>query len=120
MVGGGWLARAMPEPTTYRLVRPPGADVQLDGKPVDLDADQRRVVDHGSGPLLVLAGPGAGKTTTLVEAIAERIEERGVHPDAVLGLTFSRKAAEHLRDRVAARVGRTMSGSTCSTFHSFA
>jgi superfamily I DNA/RNA helicase/RecB family exonuclease len=88
--------------------------------PVELDADQRRVVGHESGPLLVLAGPGTGKTTTLVEAIAERVQHRGVHPDAVLGLTFSRKAAEHLRERVAARVGRTMSGSTCSTFHSFA
>jgi superfamily I DNA/RNA helicase/RecB family exonuclease len=106
----------MPEPTTYRLVPP----AVVDGKPVELDADQRRVVDHEGGPLLVLAGPGTGKTTTLVEAIADRIEHRGVHPDAVLGLTFSRKAAEHLRDRVAARVGRTMSGSTCSTFHSFA
>ncbi len=106
----------MPEHTTYRLVRA----VTVDASPVDLDADQRRVVDHGSGPLLVLAGPGTGKTTTLVEAIAERIEHRGVHPDAVLGLTFSRKGAEQLRDRVAARVGRTMSGSTCSTFHSFA
>jgi superfamily I DNA/RNA helicase/RecB family exonuclease len=106
----------MPDQTTYRLVRP----APVDTKPMDLDADQRRVVDHVSGPLLVLAGPGTGKTTTLVEAIADRIEHRGVHPDAVLGLTFSRKAAEHLRDRVAARVGRTMSGSTCSTFHSFA
>jgi superfamily I DNA/RNA helicase/RecB family exonuclease len=106
----------MPEHMTYRLVPPATRDT----KPVDLDPDQRRVVDHESGPLLVLAGPGTGKTTTLVEAIAERIEHRGLHPDAVLGLTFSRKAAEHLRDRVAARVGRTMSGSTCSTFHSFA
>ncbi|MBO0845811.1 MAG: ATP-dependent helicase, partial [Nocardioides sp.] len=106
----------MPEPATYHLVAP----AHVDAKPVDLDDDQRRVVDHESGPLLVLAGPGTGKTTTLVEAIADRIEHRGVHPDAVLGLTFSRKAAEHLRDRVAARVGRTMSGSTCSTFHSFA
>jgi superfamily I DNA/RNA helicase/RecB family exonuclease len=106
----------MPEHTTYRLVSP----ATVEAKPIELDADQRRVVDHESGPLLVLAGPGTGKTTTLVEAIAERIEHRGVHPDAVLGLTFSRKAAEHLRDRVAARVGRTMSGSTCSTFHSFA
>jgi superfamily I DNA/RNA helicase/RecB family exonuclease len=106
----------MPAPTTYRLV----AAAHEAAKPVDLDDDQRRVVDHASGPLLVLAGPGTGKTTTLVEAIADRIEHRGVHPDQVLGLTFSRKAAEHLRDRVAARVGRTMSGSTCSTFHSFA
>jgi superfamily I DNA/RNA helicase/RecB family exonuclease len=110
----------MPEPTTYRLVAPAHASPHLEGKPIDLDADQRRVVEHESGPLLVLAGPGTGKTTTLVEAIADRIEHRGVHPDQVLGLTFSRKAAEHLRDRVAARVGRTMSGSTCSTFHSFA
>ena len=103
----------MPEHTTYRLVPPATVDAQLVGKPIDLDADQRRVVDHESGPLLVLAGPGTGKTTTLVEAIAHRIEHRGVHPDSVLGLTFSRKAAEHLHSRVAARVGRTMSGSTC-------
>ncbi len=106
----------MPEATTYRLVPPAHAVAQ----PVSLDEDQQRVVDHAGGPLLVLAGPGTGKTTTLVEAIADRIEHRGVHPDAVLGLTFSRKAAEHLRDRVSARVGRTMSGSTCLTFHSFA
>jgi len=102
--------------TTFHLVRPERAVAQ----PIALDREQQRVVDHERGPLLVLAGPGTGKTTTLVEAITERIEHRGVHPDAVLGLTFSRKAAEHLRDRVAARVGRTMSGSTCSTFHSFA
>src|SRR3954469_16613865 len=106
----------MAEHTTYHLVSP----ATLIAEPIELDIDQRRVVEHESGPLLVLAGPGTGKTTTLVEAIAERIEHRGVHPDAVLGLTFSRKAAEDLRDRVAARVGRTMSGSTCSTFHSFA
>src|SRR6476646_5240271 len=102
--------------TTYHLVRPEPATAA----PVALDPEQQRVVDHVAGPLLVLAGPGTGKTTTLVEAIAERIERRGVHPDNVLGLTFSRKAAEHLRDRVSARVGRTMSGSTCLTFHSFA
>jgi superfamily I DNA/RNA helicase len=106
----------MPEATTYLLVPP----VHPIAEPVTLDPDQQRVVDHAGGPLLVLAGPGTGKTTTLVEAIADRIEHRGVHPDAVLGLTFSRKAAEHLRDGVSARVGRTMSGSTCLTFHSFA
>ena len=85
-----------------------------------LDTSQQAVVDHGAGPLLVLAGPGTGKTTTLVEAIVDRIEHRGADPESVLALTFSRKAAEQLRDRVTARLGRTLSSSLSSTFHSFA
>lgn len=100
---------------TYHLVRPDAA-VSV---PV-LDEHQQRVVDHPGGPLLVLAGPGTGKTTTLVEAIVDRIERRGARPDEVLALTFSRKAAEQLRDRVTARLGRTMSRALASTFHSFA
>ncbi|MGI9156859.1 MAG: ATP-dependent helicase [Marmoricola sp.] len=86
----------------------------------ELDAHQRKVVDHPGGPLLVLAGPGTGKTTTLVEAIVERIEHRGADPSSVLALTFSRKAAEQLRDRVTARLDRTLSTTMSSTFHSFA
>ena len=89
-------------------------------EPVALDPEQRRVVDHEGGPLLVLAGPGTGKTTTLVEAIADRIERRGVDPSEVLALTFSRKAAEQLRDRVTARLGRTTGAAICSTIHSLA
>ena len=85
-----------------------------------LDAHQQAVVDHPGGPLLVLAGPGTGKTTTLVEAIVDRIENHGAAPESVLALTFSRKAAEQLRDRVTARLGRTLSTTMCSTFHSFA
>ncbi|NYD41031.1 ATP-dependent helicase [Nocardioides panaciterrulae] len=100
--------------TTYQLVRPPTVtDVPT------LDEHQQRVVDHPGGPLLVLAGPGTGKTTTMVEAIVRRVEE-GARPDQVLALTFSRKAAEQLRDRVTARLGRTMSTTLSSTFHSFA
>jgi superfamily I DNA/RNA helicase/RecB family exonuclease len=101
--------------TAYRLVRP-AAPTQ---RPV-LDDDQQRVVDHQGGPLLVLAGPGTGKTTTLVEAIVDRIETRGADPSQVLALTFSRKAAEQLRDRVTARLGRTTGSAICSTIHSFA
>ncbi|MGA8846399.1 MAG: UvrD-helicase domain-containing protein, partial [Nocardioides sp.] len=99
----------------YRLVLPHAA-VEVP----QLDAFQQQVVDHAGGPLLVLAGPGTGKTTTLVEAIVDRIEVRGARPDEVLALTFSRKAAEQLRDRVTARLGRTMTSSVSSTFHSFA
>ena len=100
----------------YRLRRPTPGRVAA---PV-LDEFQQSVVDHPGGPLLVLAGPGTGKTTTLVEAIVDRIETRGAAPDSVLALTFSRKAAEQLRDRVTARLGRTMATTLSSTFHSFA
>ena len=100
----------------YRLVRTRSG--QVSGP--SLDAHQQRVVDHPGGPMLVLAGPGTGKTTTLVEAIVDRIERRGASPDEVLALTFSRKAAEQLRDRVTARLGRTMATTLSSTFHSFA
>ncbi len=101
---------------SYQLVTPGAGRA---GSP-RLDPHQQRVLEHPGGPLLVLAGPGTGKTTTLVEAIVERIEGRGVDPSQVLALTFSRKAAEQLRDRVTARLGRTLSTTVSSTFHSFA
>ncbi|HSZ39531.1 MAG TPA: ATP-dependent DNA helicase [Trebonia sp.] len=81
---------------------------------------QQRVVDHKGGPLLVLAGPGTGKTTTIVEAVAERIEQRGVDPDRILVLTFSRKAAQELRERITARMRRTTKEPLALTFHSYA
>ncbi|MFF7563966.1 UvrD-helicase domain-containing protein [Streptomyces pseudovenezuelae] len=97
----------------YRLVRTPPARVD----PPRLDAAQRRVVEHGAGPLLVLAGPGTGKTTTLVESVAARIA-RGGDPARVLVLTFSRKAAVELRDRMALRIGAARAPQA-TTFHSF-
>ncbi len=102
--------------TIYRLARRPTGPLPAP----ELDDSQRAVVEHQGGPLLVLAGPGTGKTTTMVEAIIDRIENRGASPESVLALTFSRKASEQLRDRVAARLGRTTSTTMCSTFHSFA
>ncbi|MEU9483541.1 ATP-dependent DNA helicase [Streptomyces decoyicus] len=84
---------------TYRLVRTPPGRVA----PPVLDAAQRAVVDHRRGPLLVLAGPGTGKTTTLVESVARRVRA-GADPERILVLTFSRKAAVELRDRLAARL----------------
>src|SRR5277367_2260691 len=87
----------------YRLVRRPvlGADQP------PLDAAQQRVVSHDGGPLLVLAGPGTGKTTAIVEAVVERITNRGLDPSRVLVLTFSRKAAQELRERITLRLDRT-------------
>jgi superfamily I DNA/RNA helicase len=102
----------------YRLVRRELA-VTPPAPPV-LDEAQQRVVDHKGGPLLVLAGPGTGKTTTIVAAVAERIERRGTNPSRILVLTFSRRAAGELRDRITARLGRTTSEPLALTFHSYA
>ncbi|MFE9402513.1 ATP-dependent helicase [Streptomyces sp. NPDC006530] len=101
-------------PGAYRLVRTPPVPVD----PPLLDAPQRRVVDHRSGPLLVLAGPGTGKTTTLVEAVAARVAA-GTDPERVLVLTFSRKAAVELRDRMALRLGAGAKSPQATTFHSY-
>ncbi|UXY29773.1 ATP-dependent helicase [Streptomyces sp. HUAS TT20] len=97
----------------YRLVRTPPAEQG----PPRLDVAQRAVVDHRSGPLLVLAGPGTGKTTTLVESVAARIA-RGGDPARILVLTFSRKAAVELRDRMAQRLGAARAP-RATTFHSY-
>lgn len=97
----------------YRLVRTP----VVQAAPPLLDAAQRAVVDHATGPLLVLAGPGTGKTTTLVESVAARIA-RGGDPARILVLTFSRKAAVELRDRMALRIGAARAPQA-TTFHSF-
>ncbi|MGF1236889.1 ATP-dependent helicase [Streptomyces sp. 2-6] len=97
----------------YRLVRTPPAAPE----PPRLDAAQQAVVDHEAGPLLVLAGPGTGKTTTLVESVARRVA-RGQDPERILVLTFSRKAAVELRDRMALRTGAAHAP-RATTFHSF-
>jgi superfamily I DNA/RNA helicase/RecB family exonuclease len=84
-----------------------------------LDPTQQAVVDHSGGPLLVLAGPGTGKTTTIVEAVAARIDA-GIDPEQILVLTFSRKAAAELRSRITGRVARTIREPLARTFHSYA
>ncbi|MFN2522111.1 MAG: ATP-dependent helicase [Mycobacteriales bacterium] len=101
-------------PSPYRLLRTPPPPVL----PLVPDEAQRDVLAHAGGPLLVLAGPGTGKTTTLVEAVARRVEG-GLTPDQVLVLTFSRKAASELRERITGRLGTTTATPSAWTFHAF-
>lgn len=104
----------------YRLVRTP----VVPAAPPLLDARQRAVVEHRAGPLLVLGGPGTGRTTALVEAVTARARA-GTPPERILVLTFHREAALDLRDRIAARLGSDTPGSTAPvapqalTFHSY-
>ena len=81
-----------------------------------LTAAQRAVVEHRDGPLLVLAGPGSGKTRVVTRRIA-RLVESGVSPRNILAITFTNKAAEEMRQRVAALLPGTKVW--VSTFHRF-
>ena len=98
----------------WRLVAPPPVNT---GEP-ELDAKQREVVAWDAGPAIVYAGPGTGKTTTLVESALARLAD-GVPAASILILTFGRDAAAELRQRLSLRIG---SGEPprVSTFHSFA
>ena len=81
--------------------------------------DQRRVIEHDGGPLVVVAGPGTGKTRTVVARIAELVA-RGVSPRAITAISFTRKAAGELAERLLAELGEVGTRVAASTFHSLA
>src|SRR5438034_887844 len=94
-----------------------GAD--RSGLLAELNEEQIAAVIHGGGPLLVLAGAGTGKTTTLSSRVGWLVEQ-GVAPERVLLLTFTRRAAREMLARVRATVGARAAGIVGGTFHSVA
>ncbi|MCL5257456.1 MAG: ATP-dependent helicase [Chloroflexi bacterium] len=84
-----------------------------------LNPDQLAAVRHTGGALRIVAGPGTGKTMVIVERIAHLIETGRAKPENILALTFSRKAAEETRNRVALRLQISYSSLAVSTFHGF-
>ncbi len=103
---------------TYKLRRPPAS-----GRRIDLDAElndqQRAVVQAGTGPLLVIAGAGSGKTHTLTCRMAYLVDQ-GVPADQILLLTFTNRAARAMKSRASELVGVNVSELWGGTFHSTA
>ena len=85
----------------------------------NLNDRQKEAVLYNEGPLLIIAGAGAGKTKTLTTKIAYLIEEQNVHPQNILAITFTNKAAKEMKDRLYMLVGDLAKKLQVSTFHSF-
>ena len=84
-----------------------------------LNAEQRQAVEANAPHVAVIAGPGTGKTFTLVERIAYLVEERGAKPSEITAVTFTRQAAGEMRARLEARLGgkKAVRGMNIGTFH---
>src|SRR5450755_4177853 len=105
------IADAHPPPAPMS----PNAEALLAG----LTPEQAQAVCHGSGPLLLIAGPGAGKTKTLIHRIARLLATGAARPWEILAVTFSVRAAGELRLRLADLLGEQVAREvTAATFHS--
>jgi DNA helicase-2/ATP-dependent DNA helicase PcrA len=86
----------------------------------DLNDEQREAVMHNTGPALILAGAGSGKTRVVTYRIVRLIQEMKVSPFRILGVTFTNKAAQEMKDRIANLIGRAQAREIfMGTFHSF-
>ncbi len=106
------------EPRRAGLAGPgPAGVAQMAGRPVlaSLDPEQRAAAE-AAGPLMIIAGPGTGKTRTLTHRIAAAVTG-GLPPAACLALTFTRRAAQEMRERLAALIPREAGQLTVTTFH---
>ncbi|MBQ0000542.1 MAG: UvrD-helicase domain-containing protein, partial [Clostridiales bacterium] len=84
---------------------------------MERNPSQKRAIAHLSGPMMVLAGPGSGKTSVIVERTAYMISEGKIDASSILVVTFSRAAAREMKERYLAFVGQERSAVTFGTFH---
>jgi len=110
-----WGDRQLGSPAAPQVEPAGGLEALLGG----LNAEQRRAVTHGTGPLLVVAGAGTGKTQVITRRIAWLIATRRARPSEILALTFTDKAADEMQVRVDQLVPYGYTDATISTFHAF-
>ena len=99
-----------------KLIRDPGINP---GQRLDLSVEQQSVVDHRGSPLLVLGGPGTGKSALMIERALSYIGE-GVDPNQILLLTFDRERATELNDSIVAHLPKSINGAIVKTIPAFA
>ena len=105
--------RVLP-PQPKKTVRVPVPKNSLKG----LNSSQIEAVSHGEGPLLVLAGPGSGKTRVIAHRIAYLLNDLSVPPGNILAVTFTNKASAEMKKRAGELAGERTSGIWIGTFHS--
>ena len=87
---------------------------------IELDEYQRQAIEHIHGPVLVIAGAGTGKTTVLTKRIAHLVREGHARPDEILAVTYTKNAAQEMRQRVEEELrGTDLSGLQLATFHEY-
>ena len=99
-----------------KLIRDPGINP---GQRLELSVEQKSVVTHRGSPLLVLGGPGTGKSVLMVERALSYIEE-GIDPNQILLLTFDRERATELNDSIVAHIPKSINGAIVKTIPAFA
>lgn len=85
---------------------------------MNFNNEQLRAINHINGPLLVIAGPGSGKTATMIERLAHMIEDEHINPERILIITFSRAAAAEMKKRFKKRIKKNFEPAFFGTFHS--
>ena len=84
-----------------------------------LSQKQSECVSTIAGPIIVLAGPGTGKTFTVIQRLKYMLSEKNISPESILCLTFSETAAKEMQERLEKEIGESASGLTINTYHSF-
>jgi DNA helicase-2/ATP-dependent DNA helicase PcrA len=114
------FAAAPPPPTTPPIVAAPAPSASAPDLLAGLNEVQRQAVLCTDRPLLIVAGPGTGKTHTLTTRIAYLVQALGVAPESILAITFTNKAAAEMAARLTALLGaETVARLTIKTFHAF-
>ncbi|MFP4531723.1 MAG: UvrD-helicase domain-containing protein [Desulfobacterales bacterium] len=111
------------EPADAALNEPAAAEVPENAADTDflagLNPEQMQAVNHGTGPLMIVAGPGTGKTRTITCRIARLIQTETARPDQILAVTFTNKAAAEMSQRLAGFLGKDAKQPLAATFHAF-